>query len=151
MKIKLTWHEAIELGTSSSLRENINNFDFSNIPEISGVYVFYREYGNSQKALYVGQSRNIRKRIKDHFNSRKLVEGLENTPQGMKKLIFAEISTRGDLKLAMNQAEKALIQHYIENDHPLLNQKLMSDKFDEVVSDGEHIIDLVNIDIWVYA
>ena len=43
MKIKLTWHEAIELGTSSSLRENINNFDFSNIPEISGVYVFYRE------------------------------------------------------------------------------------------------------------
>ena len=51
----------------------------------------------------------------------------------------------------MNQAEKGLIQHYIENNHPLLNQKLMSEKFDEIVSDGENAIDLVNVDIWVYS
>lgn len=150
MKIELNWFEPIELGSSSSLRETIKNFDLKEIPEIAGVYIFYREYGESQYALYVGKSENIRTRMKSHFNSLKLIEGLEDSPQGKKKLIFAEIKTRSDLGRALNQAEKGLIQHFIENEHPLLNQKLMADHFDEVIATG-NIIDLVNEEIWVYS
>ena len=150
MKIELNWLEPIELGSSNTLRENSRNLDLREIPEISGIYIFYREYGDTQYALYVGKSENIRTRMKSHFNSLKLIEGLEDTPQGKKKLIFAEVKTRSDLGRALNQAEKGLIQHYIENDHPLLNQKLMSDHFDEITSTG-NVIDLVDEDIWVYS
>lgn len=150
MKIELNWMEPIELGSSSTLRENIKNLDLKCIPDIVGVYIFYREYGGKQYALYVGKSENIRTRMKSHFNSLSLIEGLENTPQGAKKLIFAEVKTRSDLGRALNQAEKGLIQHYIENDHPLLNQKLMADHFDEIMPKGE-VIDLVNEEIWVYS
>jgi len=150
MKIELNWLEPIELGSSTNLRENIKNFDLNEIPEIAGVYIFYREYGETQKALYVGKSENIRARMKAHFNSLALIEGLEEAPQGKKKLIFAEVKTRSELKRALNQAEKALIQHYIEQGHPLLNKRLMADHFDEVIADG-HLIDLVNQDIWVYS
>lgn len=150
MKIELNWLEPIELGSSSTLRENIKNLDLKCIPDIAGVYIFYREYAGKQYALYVGKSENIRTRMKSHFNSLSLIEGLENTPQGAKKLIFAEVKTRSDLGRALNQAEKGLIQHYIENDHPLLNQKLMADHFDEITPKGE-VIDLVNEEIWVYS
>ena len=150
MKIELNWMEPIELGSSSTLRENIKNLDLKCIPDIAGVYIFYREYAGKQYALYVGKSENIRTRMKSHFNSLSLIAGLENTPQGAKKLIFAEVKTRSDLGRALNQAEKGLIQHYIENDHPLLNQKLMADHFDEIMPKGE-VIDLVNEEIWVYS
>ena len=146
----LDWHEPIELGSSSNLRENIKNFDLNEIPNISGLYIFYREYGSTQTALYVGKSENIRTRMKSHFNSLALIEGLEETAQGKKKLIFAEVKTRSDLGRALNQAEKALIQHYIDDGHPLLNKKLMQDHFDEVIPNG-NTIDLVNVDLWVYT
>ena len=71
-------------------------------------------------------------------------------PKKFLNLIFAEVKTRSDLGRALNQAEKGLIQHYIENDHPLLNQKLMADHFDEITPKGE-VIDLVNEEIWVYS
>ena len=150
MKIELNWLEPIELGNSASLRENIKNFDFNEVPEIAGVYIFYREYGETQKALYVGKSENIRTRMKSHFNSLALIGGLEEAPQGKKKLIFAELKTRSELGRALNQAEKALIQHYMEEKHPLLNKRLMADHFDEVTANG-HLIDLVDQDIWVYS
>lgn len=150
MKIELNWFEPIELGSSSTLRENIKNFDLKEIPDVSGIYIFYREYGETQTALYVGKSENIRSRMKSHFNSLKLIEGLEDTPQGKKKLIFAEVQTRAELGRALNQAEKGLIQHYIENGHPLLNQKLMADHFDEITSTG-NVINLVDENIWVFS
>ncbi|WP_337914493.1 GIY-YIG nuclease family protein [Acinetobacter junii] len=51
---------------------------------MAGVYIFYREYGNYQEALYVGKSENIRTRMKAHFNSMKLIDGLKDTPKGQK-------------------------------------------------------------------
>lgn len=57
MNVELDWHESIELGSSSTLKENVKNFDLSLLPEISGVYIFYREYGDYQEALYVGSLR----------------------------------------------------------------------------------------------
>lgn len=150
MKIELNWSAPIELGSSSTLRENIRNLDLKDIPDFAGVYIFYREYGEKQYALYVGKSENIRSRMKTHFNSLKLIEGLEDTPQGKKKLIFAEVKTRSDLGRALNQAEKGLINHFDSQEHPLLNKQLMADHFDEVIATG-NIIDLVNEEIWVYS
>ncbi|MEG0343172.1 MAG: GIY-YIG nuclease family protein [Acinetobacter sp.] len=153
MKIELNWLEPIELGSSSTLRENTRNgnFDYNQIPEISGVYIFYREFNQTQEPLYIGKSMNIRNRMKQHFKNIDLLEGLQNSKKGQKKLIFAEVKVRGtaDLQKAIAQAEKGLIQHFVE-DYELLNQKLMKDHFDEVYSSGS-LIDLVDVQIDVYT
>lgn len=143
MKVELDWYEPMELGSSRTLKENVKNFDFSLLPEIAGVYIFYREYGNYQEALYVGKSENIRTRMKAHFNSMKLIDGLIDTPKGQKKLIFAEVKSRSDLARALAQAEKGLINQLDDEKHPLLNRKLMKDQYDYIISKGNA---LSNID-----
>lgn len=155
MQITLDWQEAIELGTSTTLRDNIKNFDLKQIPQITGIYLFYRETRSEdcpQEVLYIGQTVNMRTRMKQHFNSLGLIEWLEDTPQGKKCLIFAELKTRGmnNIERALNQAEKGLIQHFIENDHPLLNRKLMADHFDEILSKG-NTLEILEEDIYVYS
>lgn len=153
MKIELSWFEPIDLGSSNTLRENTRNgnFDYNLIPEISGVYIFYREFNQTQEPLYIGKSLNIRTRMKQHFKNIDLLEGLQNSKKGQKKLIFAEVKVRGtaDLQRAIAQAEKGLIQHFVE-DYELLNQKLMKDHFDEIYSSG-HLIELVNVELDVYS
>ncbi|WP_151976811.1 GIY-YIG nuclease family protein [Acinetobacter soli] len=150
MNVELDWHEPIELGSSSTLKENVKNFDLSLLPEISGVYIFYREYGDYQEALYVGKSENIRTRMKAHFNSIKLIDGLIETPKGKKKLIFAEVKTRSDLAKALAQAEKGLINQLDDEQHPLLNRKLMKDQYDYVVSKG-NVLSFIDEEIPVFS
>ena len=131
MQIKLHWHEPIELGSSGTLRQTKSG---------------------EEEALYVGQSQNIRERFKQHSNSLKLVEGLEDTPQGKKMFVFAEIKVRKDcLEYALDQAERGYIQYLLDEDHPLLNKKLYLDKFDTVVSEGDNLIGLVSDDIDVFS
>ena len=101
MRIQLLWNTPIILGSSTTLRETMKNFDLKELPTSAGIYMFYRQMKNgSQEVLYVGQTTNIRSRVKDHFNSLKLVEWLEDTQQGSKMLVFADIKTRGDLAYA---------------------------------------------------
>ncbi|EHU2456439.1 GIY-YIG nuclease family protein [Acinetobacter seifertii] len=150
MKIELDWYEPIELGSSSTLKENVKNFDFSLLPEISGVYIFYREYGNYQEALYVGKSENIRTRMKAHFNNMKLIDGLIDTPKGQKKLIFAEVKSRSDLAKALAQAEKGLINQLDDEKHPLLNRKLMKDQYDYIISKG-NALSIIDEEIPVFS
>ena len=153
MKIELNWFEPIELGSSSTLRENTrnSNFDFSQIPEIAGVYIFYRQYNDVQEPLYIGKSKNICTRMKQHFKNVDLLEGLQNSKRGQKKLIFAEVKVRGtaDVDRAIAQAEKGLIQHFID-DYELLNIKLMNDHFDNVYPSGS-VINMVDIELDVYT
>lgn len=150
MKVELDWYEPMELGSSSTLKENVKNFDFLLLPEISGVYIFYREYGNYQEALYVGKSENIRTRMKAHFNNMKLIDGLIDTPKGQKKLIFAEVKSRSDLAKALAQAEKGLINQLDDEKHPLLNRKLMKDQYDYIISKG-NALSIIDEEIAVFS
>jgi DNA polymerase-3 subunit epsilon len=43
----------------------IKNFNYADIPESAGVYIFYGENG---QPLYVGKSKNIRDRVMSHFS-----------------------------------------------------------------------------------
>ena len=150
MNLELDLYYPIELGSSSTLKENVKNFDLSLLPEISGVYIFYREYGDYQEALYVGKSENIRTRMKAHFNSIKLIDGLVDTPKGQKKLIFAEVKTRSDLAKALAQAEKGLINQLDDEKHPLLNRKLMKDQYDYIISKGT-ALSIIDEEIAVFS
>ncbi|WGE87656.1 GIY-YIG nuclease family protein [Actinobacillus equuli subsp. haemolyticus] len=154
MQIKLEWYEPIVLGSSGTLRERLKSFDFSDIPEVVGIYIFYRQTRvGGQEALYVGQSRNIRMRFRQHCNNLNLVEGLENSSQGTKVFYFAEVKVRNknDLGYALNQAEKGYIQYLFNVGHPLLNRKLLSEKFDTIISTGNNVLELVSDELDVFS
>lgn len=88
--------------------------------------------------------------MKAHFNSIKLIDGLIETPKGKKKLIFAEVKTRSDLAKALAQAEKGLINQLDDEQHPLLNRKLMKDQYDYVVSKG-NVLSFIDEEIPVFS
>lgn len=48
----------------TSLPNNLERQKFDNLPENSGVYIFY---GHNDTPLYVGKSKNIRDRVQSHF------------------------------------------------------------------------------------
>lgn len=149
MQITLNWYEPITLGSSQILEQTIEDFDLLSIPKISGVYIFYREFGDYREALYVGQSENLRIRIKAQFNNRKLIKGLKETRKGQKKLIFAEVKTLGNLSRALMQAEKGLINNLDTRDHPLLNRQLLEDQYDYITCVG-HVLDIVDDEMAVF-
>lgn len=61
--------------TLKTLPPKINIEDFENLPEETGVYYFFNEEG---RVIYIGKSKNIKKRIATHFstnlNNRKTIE-----------------------------------------------------------------------------
>ena len=150
MQIKLHWHEPIELGSSNTLKVTLDTFDFSILPKIPALYIFYRQKRTGDlEALYIGQTTNLRKRFKEHCNNRKLVEGLENTIKGKKMFIFAEVKVRNTEKLryALRQAERGYIQEY----YPLLNEQRLHDKLDEIISLGDDLVSIAQNKVYVFS
>lgn len=150
MQIKLHWYEPIELGSSGMLKDTLNSFDLSTLPKIPALYIFYREKrSGGQEALYIGQTTNLRKRFKEHCNNLKLVDGLENSRQGKKMFVFAEVKVKNPEKLryALRQAERGYIQEY----YPLLNEQRLEDKLDQIISIGDEHLSITKDDIYVFS
>lgn len=91
----------------------IKNFNYSDIPETAGVYIFYGENG---QPLYVGKSKNIRDRVMSHFS---LSTGdssemkIYNTIESMEF-----IKTAGELGALLKESEM------IKKLMPLYNRRL---------------------------
>lgn len=150
MNIILDWYEPIVLGSSSGLRDNLIEFDFSIVPQTAGIYFFFREYGKYKEALYIGRSQNIRKRIQRHFKNIKLIDSLVDTKNGKKKLAFCKVVTQGNLHEALVKSEKILINNLDGLNHPLLNRQLMRNQYDYILSQGK-VVDIINKKISVFC
>jgi hypothetical protein len=60
MDLNLEWGKPLPLVMKES---DLYWADAEKIPEKPGIYVFFREFGDSRDALYVGQAGNLKKRI----------------------------------------------------------------------------------------
>ena len=67
MKIKLDWQEPWQLGDFTDEGNYHDNLDLNDISEEAGIYIFYRQFGDTQQCLYVGQAINLRSRLKQQF------------------------------------------------------------------------------------
>ncbi|GAA5003396.1 hypothetical protein GCM10023206_07100 [Acinetobacter puyangensis] len=153
MKIKLDWQEPLQLGSFTDDVNYHDELELNEIPESAGIYIFYRQHGETQQALYVGQAQNLRSRLKQQFKSLELMKHIKNSKKGSKHLVFALLKTRSsNLVHALNQAERGLITHYMEeNKHDLFNKRGLYEEYDLVESIGENVQPLINIELWVYA
>ena len=83
MQLKLHWHDSLKLHSSPY------QVDKDELPIFSGIYIFFRTYGEYSEALYVGQAMNIKTRIVQQLNNLKLMNGIKNAPKGNRRLVFA--------------------------------------------------------------
>lgn len=62
-----------------------------NVPEVPGVYVFARCFGDNVIPLYVGETRDLRSRLNQHLrNNVKLMRGIQKARSGRRIFLFGE-------------------------------------------------------------
>jgi hypothetical protein len=95
--------------------------DLDSIPASPGIYIFYRKHGERVSPLYIGRSRNIRNRIKQHLNSVKLMQAIYEAQSGSRFVIYCEPITKPgqDLDKVLRLLENALIDHAMSEGHDL--------------------------------
>ena len=138
MKIKIDWTQPIPLRTQ---RWDVGYLvDLDKIPGAAGVYVFGRKYGSGFEALYVGQSKNMRRRVKSHLNNLKLMKFLRDAKNGSRVLYAGTIMTGPGQRLdrLMNVAERALMRHFLAEGHDLANKQGTRLRRHEISAEAPH-------------
>ncbi len=113
--INVTWDQPIELNTDPSNNLTIDfhgEDDRKGITTGRGVYVFANIHGNNVRPLYVGSSKNVRRRIPQHFKHHvPLMNKIKRSGPGRKVVIVGSIAPRqGPDSHAHKIVEKELIK-----------------------------------------
>ena len=118
--LNLEWGQSLPLERAP---DSLYAVDLDAIPDTPGVYVFFRAFGKSATALYVGKAGKLRSRIKQQLNALKLMKGIENAAIGRRFIAFGELRRRPGQQISPCLAliEHALIRYYLANKHELLN------------------------------
>ena len=124
MQLEIFWNKPKPL-TKGREYTQIYTCNLKKIPGTSGIYIFARYYDRKYYALYVGQSKNLKNRVKGHLNNLKLMKHLEKAKTGKRVIITGTVVTKGgqNLKKALNILERAFIRHFLSEGHDLVNHQ----------------------------
>ena len=122
MDLNLEWGKPLPLVMKAS---DLYWADAEKIPNAPGIYVFYREFGDSTEALYVGQAGSLKSRIKQQLNAHRLMNGIEHASNGSRFIAIGELKRRPgqQVKTCLNFIEHALIRYYLARGDELLNKQ----------------------------
>jgi hypothetical protein len=139
MKISVTWQVPIAL--PGYARELIDTFDFEDLPEEAGVYIFARRFGSKITAIYVGKAEVLRVRIRQQLNNNLLMRALDEAPNGERVLICGTFNGKRGARSSkwLKTVEEALITHFTEQQHELINKRGVLLQFDEIEFEGSRI------------
>ena len=127
LNFSASWQPAVELVDGSSQNLVYTVKDFETIVAEPGVYVFSRMFGETVSPLYIGETTNIQKRIRQHTETNvRLMNGIKASGRGRKVVLYCTVSTssikRRDSMLAILQ--RGVIEHALSEGHDLLNVQL---------------------------
>lgn len=140
MELKLTWYKPIQL--KKGIRDDgIYHIDFDDLPETAGIYVFFRQHGESQEAIYVGKANNLKSRLKQQFNNLRLMKGIENSATGGKYLVFAEFKPgRGQqTEKSIVTIERNFIRQFLLENHNLINIQGVQMSKSSIISERQEL------------
>jgi hypothetical protein len=140
MKISLTWNAPIPL--KGYARDLCDAFDLDILPDEPGIYIFARRFGPKVTPLYVGKAEVLRTRIRQQLNNNRLMRGLDDAPSGERVLIYGTFNGKRGARIAkwLTTVEEALIAHFTEQEHELINKVGTRMEFDEIEFDGSRIV-----------
>ncbi len=137
MKLEVEWAHPLPL--LSGAREGlIYTVDLDRIERVPGVYIFARRWGSSFEALYVGQSGNLRSRVKTHLNSLRLMRHIETAKTGKRFVLLGQPVFKPGQQAArvLRVLERALIRHFLAEGHDLVNKQGVKIRRHEINSAG---------------
>lgn len=140
MKISVTWNAPIPL--RGDARDLCDSFDCDLLPDEAGVYLFARRFGPKISVLYVGKAGALRERIRQQLNNNRLMRALDDAPSGERMLICGTFNGKRGVRIEkwLNTVEEALITHFTEQKHELINKVGTRLQFDEIEFDGSRIV-----------
>ncbi len=140
MKISVTWNPPISL--TGEARDLCDSFKRDLLPEEPGVYIFARRYGPKITAVYVGKAESLRVRIRQQMNNNRLMRALDEAPKGERVLIYGTFGGKRGARIAkwLVTVEEALITHFTEQQHELINKRGVLLQFDEIEFEGSRIV-----------
>ena len=124
MQIEASWSKPIDLKKCKP-GGLIYELDLEQLPTVPGVYVFGRTHGGTVNPIYIGETLNIRSRIKQHLDSLPLMRAIENAQTGKRFLLYCTVraGSADKAKKHVKVVEKALILHAQGEGHVLFNKK----------------------------
>lgn len=124
MKLHVQWDAPVPLRRTSRSSTGYT-IDLEVLPEDPGVYVFGRWHGKTFEALYIGRAANIRRRVKQHLNSLRLMEHLRTASNGQRVLIAGCFVPRPGQSASrcLPIVERALIRHFLTKGDDLVNRQ----------------------------
>jgi hypothetical protein len=81
LNIEASWSKPVQL-TVATAGAIYRCDDLECLPDAPGVYVFYRKHGDRISPLYVGKTRNVRKRVVQHLDSVRLMTAIYESEAG---------------------------------------------------------------------
>lgn len=87
--------------------------DLNQFPETPAVYIFGRQHGKSIEPLYIGRASKLRQRMKQQFDSVKLMSRIKGAGTGGRFLIYCtpRLRQRQTAAQTIRVMEDALIAH----------------------------------------
>lgn len=139
MEIEIYWHKPYDLadGSDNGLTYECNRI--GDIPEVAGVYVFARRFGGAVIPLYVGKSENLRARIRQQLTGNvRLMNKVQAEGRGKRELLVGEFAPKQKQNVSdvLSIVEKAFIEHALNNNPWLLNEKGTKVPSHRIVSSG---------------
>jgi hypothetical protein len=117
-----------------------DTFDVDLLPSAPAVYIFARRFGRKITALYVGKAEVLRTRIRQQLNNNRLMRALDDAPNGTRVLIYGTfVGKAARVPLLLDAVERALINHFTEQKHELINKRGIRLPVDEIEFDGSRI------------
>jgi hypothetical protein len=124
MNLEIKWHQPIILedGDDDNLIFQVPNIE--NWQDVPSIYMFCRSYGGVIIPLYIGRSKNVGQRIKQHLNTTKMMRSIEKALNGEKLLIIGEFIPKPGQKIdsSLKILERTLIEYALAEGHVLINK-----------------------------
>ena len=124
LNFNAAWAAPVPLidGKSQGLTYAVERIE--NIPQSAGAYVFARTHGKRVFPLYIGETKNLRKRLDQHLKGNvKLMNGILRATGKKRVFLYCTIKTASESKRASMLAvlQQALIEHALAEGHKLFN------------------------------
>ncbi|MFA6290507.1 MAG: hypothetical protein WC637_01925 [Victivallales bacterium] len=138
MKIELNWSTPFILLDGSSSNMVYALPENNRISNTSGIYIFYRKYGEAISAVYIGKADNISQRVNQQFNNVRLMMAIKNSGAGSKHLIYGQLKAKQgqNVKRVIKLLERQFIAFAKLNGHNLVNIHGTKSSFHEVKNSG---------------
>lgn len=129
MKLQVEWSEPVRMRPASRQRTSgvrpsgLYVVDLDELPAAPGIYVLGRLWGRGFEALYVGQAKNIRRRLKSQLNNLRLMQHVHGAKTG-RRVVFAGTFAPGpgqQVDRCLPIIERAFIRYFLLDGHDLVN------------------------------